>query len=184
MTVSTLSYFVPLKEYITHQKGNMAETVLTVSHLFPYNIFFNFFLGLFVHLSWSWGGAWAVRITSKSIEQVVFVTNWESLLDGISFLITSVGIREWYLAGRAMLVSSSQVTEANDCFQSKSSEHHSNSILQNSSLCSPCCFYSFSNSIYLCFPVRYKYETQNLYPSQLWLHLFCLGSFSSLVSLH
>lgn len=57
-----------------------------------------------------------VRITSKSIEQVIFVTNWESSLDRISFLIISVGVREQYLAGRVMLVNSSQVTETNDRF--------------------------------------------------------------------
>lgn len=64
------------------------------------------------------------KIINKSIEKVVFVTNWESSLDGISFLITLVGMREKYLAGRAMLVNSSQVTETNSCFQSKFSEHH------------------------------------------------------------
>lgn len=73
-----------------------------------------------------------------------------------------------------MLVNSSQVTETNGGFQSKSSEYHSKQHLKNSSLCFP--YYAFiifsQSSNRLCFPVYSKYEAQNLYPSQLWLYLF------------
>lgn len=100
---------------------------------------------------------------------MVFVTNWESSLERIGFLITSVGVRKIYLVEMAMLVNSSQVTETNGGFQSKSSEYHSKQHLKNSSLCFP--YYAFiifsQSSNRLCFPVYSKYEAQNLYPSQL-----------------